>query len=185
VKTLTDAQALDAEGFAIELAPLDLRELVAPIVHMLDRLSDRHPVVLAMPETPVVVHGDADRLRRVVENLVNNAIKYSPEGGAVEVSIAVEHGAAVVRVRDYGIGISPDALPRIFERSYRAPEAAATAPGLGLGLSIAAHVVARHGGTIEARPADGGGTVMSLVLPSASTDLQHGTAGRTTQDTTA
>ncbi|MBI4262906.1 MAG: ATP-binding protein [Acidobacteria bacterium] len=132
---------------------------------MMDRLSDRHPVVVAMPDAPMTVRCDADRLQRVIENLLNNAIKYSPDGGAVEVSIAAEDGAAVLRVRDYGIGISPEALPRMFERSYRASEAAATAPGLGLGLNIAAHVIHRHGGTIHAEPANGAGTVVSIRLP--------------------
>jgi signal transduction histidine kinase len=121
-----------------------------------------------MPDAPMTVRCDADRLQRVLENLLNNAIKYSPDGGAVEVSIAAEGGAAVLRVRDYGIGISPEALPRIFERSYRAPEAAATAPGLGLGLTIAAHVIDRHGGTIHAEPTDGAGTVVSIRLPLAT-----------------
>jgi two-component system sensor histidine kinase MprB len=85
----------------------------------------------------------------------------------VEVSIAVEGHQAVLRVRDYGVGISPEALPRIFERSYRAPEAAAYAPGLGLGLSIAAQVVAPPGGTIGAAAADGSGTIVSVRLPLA------------------
>lgn len=168
VKILTDAQAIDTEGLHLNLAECDLRELVSAIAHMMDRLSDRHPVVVAMPDAPITVRCDADRLQRVIENLLSNAIKYSPDGGAIELSIAAEDGAAVLRVRDYGIGISSEALPRIFERSYRAPEAAATAPGLGLGLSIAAHVIDGHGGTIHAEPADGGGTVVSIRLPLAT-----------------
>jgi signal transduction histidine kinase len=157
VKTLTDMQALDADGFALNMGVHDVRALVAPIVHMLDRVSDRHPVALAAPDSAVLVRGDADRLQRVVENLVNNAIKYSPDGGAVEVTITADTTDVVLRVRDYGIGISAGARPLIFERSYRAPEAVGTAPGLGLGLSIAAHVVGLHGGTITAQPGDGGG----------------------------
>jgi two-component system sensor histidine kinase MprB len=104
----------------------------------------------------------------VLENLINNAIKYSPDGGAVEVSVEVDGGEAILLVRDHGIGISPDALPRIFDRSYRAPEAAARAPGLGLGLSIAAQVVTRHGGTIGAAAAEGGGTILTVRLPRAT-----------------
>jgi signal transduction histidine kinase len=168
VKSLTDAQAIDSEELVMDLAVVDLRELVARTAQMLDRMSERHPVVLAAPHTPVMVRADADRLNRVVENLVNNAIKYSPSGGTVEVLVSVEGGQAVVRVRDRGIGISPDALPHIFDRSYRAPEAAAAAPGLGLGLTIAAHVVAKHDGTLQAQAADGGGTIVSLRLPLAA-----------------
>jgi two-component system sensor histidine kinase MprB len=112
----------------------------------------------------------------VIENLVSNAIKYSPDGGAVEVSITAEAASAVIRVRDYGIGIAPDALPHIFEPSFRAPTTATYAPGLGLGLSIAAQVVALHGGTIEAVPADGGGTTMIVRLPLATNDAPEASA---------
>jgi two-component system sensor histidine kinase VicK len=108
---------------------------------------------------------DADRLQRVVENLVNNAIKYSPDGGVVTISISTENGHAVLAVQDQGIGISKEALPRIFEPSYRAPEAVDTAPGLGLGLNIAAQIVKYHGGTMEARAVHPHGTVVLLRLP--------------------
>ena len=173
VRMLADAQALESDGFGLNVAVHDLRTLVAPVVQMMDRFSDRHPVVLAVPESAVMIRADAERLQRVLDNLVNNAIKYSPDGGAVEVSVALERDHAVLRVRDYGIGISRDALPRIFDRSYRAPEAAAHAPGLGLGLSIAAQVVQRHGGTINAAAAVGSGTLVSVHLPLASHDAQQ------------
>ena len=175
VRMLADAQALESDGFDLNLGLHDLHALVAPIVQMMDRFSERHPVVLDMPQTAVIIRADADRLQRVLENLVNNAIKYSPDGGAVEVSIGLERDRAVVRVRDYGIGISPEALPRIFDRSYRAPEAAAHAPGLGLGLSIAAQVVQRHGGTIDVAAAHGAGTVVSVYLPVASQNVAQQT----------
>lgn len=177
VKMLADAEALESDGFALNIASHDLRDVVAPIVEMMDRFSDRHPVVLAVPENPIIVRVDADRLQRVIENLVNNAIKYSPDGGAVEISISVEGDDVALRVRDYGIGISPEALPRIFDRSFRAPEASAHAPGLGLGLSIAAEVVARHGGTISAGGAEGGGALMCVRLPLALKEHSPASAG--------
>lgn len=77
-------------------------------------------------------------------------------------------------MRDHGIGISPDALPRIFEASYRAREATACAPGLGRGLRIASPVISRHGGTIAAAPAEGGGTVVTVRLPLASAERPDG-----------
>jgi signal transduction histidine kinase len=118
-----------------------------------------------------------DRVQRVLENLINNAIKYSPDGGAVEVSISSTADRAVISVRDHGIGISPAVLPRIFEASYRAPEAITCAPGLGLGLSIAAHVISRHDGTIEAEPAERCGTRVTVRLPLVTVQPQEeGTA---------
>lgn len=167
VRMLSDAQALDADDLGVTMKTCDLRSVVSPIAQMMDRFSEQHPVTLSMPDRPVFVDVDVERLQRVLENLVNNAIKYSPHGGAIEVSVVVEGTAAVLRVRDHGIGISPAALPRVFERSFRAPEASAYAPGLGLGLSIAAQVVAKHGGTIQAAPADGMGTDVIVRLPLA------------------
>ena len=180
VRTLADAQALESQDFGLRLDTHDLRKLVAPIVEMMDRFSERHPVVVVTPDQPVHVIADADRLQRVLENLINNAIKYSPEGGAVELSISSDRDHALVRVRDYGIGISPEALPRIFETTYRAQEAMTCAPGLGLGLSIAAQVIERHRGTIEAAPGEGRGTTFTVRLPLASVLLQEqGVAGST------
>jgi signal transduction histidine kinase len=168
VRMLSDAQALDNNSLGLSVKTCDLRIVVSPIVQMMDRFSEQHPVILTVPDEPVLVDADAPRLQRVLENLVNNAIKYSPNGGAIEVSIGVDGTAAIVRVRDHGIGISPAARPHVFDRSYRAPEASAFAPGLGLGLSIAAQVVAKHGGTIEAVPADDVGTAVIVRLPLAS-----------------
>ena len=131
VRTLADAQALDADGFTLTVRAVDLREILAPIAQMLDRVSDRHPVVLAMPDTPVIVQADAERLQRVVENVVSNAIKYSPDGGGVEMCLTVEMQQAVIRVRDYGIGISSEALPHVFDRSYRARGSRRSSAGTG------------------------------------------------------
>jgi signal transduction histidine kinase len=165
LRTLADAKALDSEEMTLDLATVDLREVVEPVVAMFDRVSERHTLLLTLPDGAVPVRGDADRLRRVVENLISNAIKYSPDGGLVEVSLASEHGEAVLRVRDYGIGISKEAMPHIFERHYRAREAASRAAGLGLGLSIAAELVARHHGTIYASDTDPCGATFTVRLP--------------------
>jgi signal transduction histidine kinase len=167
VKTLADVQALESRQFDLHVARHDLRTLVRPIVEMMDRASERHPIVLATADQPIEVMADGDRLPRVIENLLSNAIKYSPDGGAVEVSITADDTTATIRIRDYGIGIDPDALPHIFEPSFRAPAAATHASGLGLGLSIAAQVVSRHRGTIEAAAADGGGTIVTVRVPLA------------------
>lgn len=165
VRMLSDAEWLDSGGLVLDLSPHDLRTVVEPIARMMDRFSERHPVVLSLADEPVVANVNAPRLQRVIENLVGNAIKYSPDGGPVELSVTREGDEAVIRVRDHGIGISAEALPHIFERSFRAPEAAARAPGLGLGLSIAAQVVASHHGRISAASADEGGTVVAVWLP--------------------
>jgi signal transduction histidine kinase len=165
LRTLADAKALDGETLTLEFTPLDLRQVVGPVVAMFDRVSEKHTVLLAVPDEPVMIDGDMDRLRRVVENLISNAIKYSPDGGSVEVSVTREAHEAVLRVRDYGIGISPDAMPHIFERHYRARDAAQRVAGLGLGLSITAELVARHHGTVQASHTDPCGATLTVRLP--------------------
>jgi signal transduction histidine kinase len=166
---LSDARDFESKSLnpALRLEPHDLAGVVLPIARMMDRFSDRHPVMLMAPDEPVWVDVDAERLQRALENLVSNAIKYSPNGGAIEVSIDVAGDTAVLRVRDHGIGISAAALPHVFDRAFRAPEASAHAPGLGLGLNIVAQVIAGHGGTIDVESGEGKGTVMIVKLPLA------------------
>jgi two-component system, OmpR family, sensor histidine kinase MprB len=107
-----------------------------------------------------VVEGNAGRLRIAIRNLLDNAAKFGPPGGAVEVRLA----AGELSVRDHGPGIDPDDLPHVFDRFYRSLSARAV-PGSGLGLAVAREVARGHGGTIAAEPATGGGTMMRLTLP--------------------
>jgi signal transduction histidine kinase len=168
LKTLADAKSLDAGELTLNLRTLDIREVVAPVVQMFDGMSDRHPVVLRAPDALPPVRCDVERMQRVLENLIGNAIKYSPDGGCVDVAIEADGRHLTVSVRDEGIGISREALPHIFDRSFRAPEAALAAPGLGLGLHTASEIVRLHGGSLTAAPAEPRGTVMTLRLPQAA-----------------
>lgn len=168
IRMLTDARAIESGGLKLQTALTDVRECLASVVQMLERVSDQHEIATAMPDHPVLVEADVDRLQRVFENLVINAIKYSPDGGPVEVSLSTDDRGAVVQVRDYGMGISQEALPHLFERSYRAPEAARSTAGLGLGLTISAEIVRRHGGTIRAAAAKPKGALVTVTLPLAS-----------------
>jgi signal transduction histidine kinase len=150
---LTTLRTADSGGngnLRVRGVPIDLRDVVSPIVHMFEQVSARHSVALTMPASPILIRGDREHLHRVVENVLSNAIKYSPDGGPIEVTLGVDGEDAVVGVRDHGIGISDQALPQIFQTRFRAPEAVTTAPGVGLGLSIAAEIVARHGGAMRA-----------------------------------
>jgi two-component system, OmpR family, sensor histidine kinase MprB len=109
------------------------------------------------------VRGDATALDRAVTNLLDNAAKWSPAGGTVTVTLS----GGVLRVADQGPGIAPADLPYVFERFYRA-SSARTLPGSGLGLAIVRQAVQRHGGTVTAEPAPGGGTLVTLWLPPAA-----------------
>ncbi|MBI3468587.1 MAG: heavy metal sensor histidine kinase [Planctomycetes bacterium] len=113
-----------------------------------------------------VVHGDPTRLRHVVYNLLDNAIKYTPLGGAVDVRVAPDDRAVHLVVQDNGIGIPPEHLPHVFERFYRVDKARSRAEGgAGLGLSIVQSIVRAHGGSVMLDSAPGEGTCCTVVLP--------------------
>ena len=107
---------------------------------------------------------DRARLEQVAANLIDNAVKYTPPGGRVDVEAAREGGAAILRVRDTGPGIPPDELPRIWDRLFRGDRSRAER-GLGLGLSLVKAVVEAHGGTVEVRSEPGRGSAFSVRLP--------------------
>jgi len=119
-------------------------------------------VAIVVVGEPCEVVGSLPRMHRAVANLLDNAIKWSPDGGTVEVTVA----GGVVAVRDHGPGIAPADLPHVFDRFWRAPDARGV-PGSGLGLAIVRQVAQTHGGTADAGPAEGGGTVVRLTLPTA------------------
>jgi two-component system sensor histidine kinase MprB len=149
--------ALDGEA-ATRFEDVRLDELVSVEVERMRRLASG--VRFELTAEPTSVRGDPERLGRAIANVLGNALKWSPDGGTVDVRVS--RGAVVVR--DHGPGIDDADLPLVFERFYRAPTARGK-PGSGLGLAIVRHVVEAHGGTAEARNAPGGGAVLTLRLP--------------------
>jgi CheY-like chemotaxis protein/anti-sigma regulatory factor (Ser/Thr protein kinase) len=111
-----------------------------------------HRLEVSQPEPPLVVEGDPTRLAQVVLNLLNNAAKYTPEGGRIEVSAAREGDDAVIRVRDNGDGIPPEMLPKVFDLFTQVSHAIDRSEGgLGIGLTLVRRLVEMHGGSVEAR----------------------------------
>jgi two-component system, OmpR family, sensor kinase len=147
----------------VERVPVDLAVLAADACSDAIAVDPDRPIVLDAPE-PVVVAGDQDHLRQAIANLVNNALRHTPDGSPIEVGARLDHGAAVVTVRDHGPGLDPDALAHVFDRFWQADTARAGA-GVGLGLSIVAGIAAEHGGTTDAVNDEGGGARFTLTLP--------------------
>jgi heavy metal sensor kinase len=146
---------------------LDLSALIGRVMETMRPLADAKGLDLRweMGE-PLCIHGDEGRLRQVFYNLLDNAIKYTPPEGMVEVRLMRRDKSAVVSVRDTGIGISPEHLPRAFDRFYRVDKARTRAEGgTGLGLSIVRSIVAAHGGTVELASSPGKGTTCTVTLP--------------------
>jgi two-component system heavy metal sensor histidine kinase CusS len=152
-----------------ELAPsrLDLLRLVAGVVDALQPLAEAKGVRLRLDgEGPVVIAGDEGRLRQVFINVLDNALKYTPEGGSVTVRIGRRGPGALVAVEDTGIGIPPEHVPKVFDRFYRVDKARSREEGgTGLGLSIAHSIVAAHGGRIDLTSIPGQGTTCTVTFP--------------------
>lgn len=165
IRALADARSIHDDSLELTWRIVDLREVVTPIVTMLDRTSDRHPIAFAVSDEPLVARCDPERLGRVVENLLSNAIKYSPNGGTIEVALLADGDHAALSVRDYGIGIPREFRGRLFTSGFRAPGAIHVAPGLGLGLHIASEIVRHHGGRIDVIDPPGGGTQFTVHIP--------------------
>jgi len=129
-------------------------------------LRQQGPGLLLQHITPARVHGDADQLKQVLVALLDNALKYTPYEGSISLSLTTDEHYAIVKVSDTGIGISPDDLPHIFERFYRADRARSrNRGGSGLGLAIVQSIVLEYQGTIEAESAPGKGSTFTMRLP--------------------
>jgi CheY-like chemotaxis protein len=133
---------------------------------MRSQLAAKHQELTLNADTgPIYVQADPIRLSQIVGNLLSNSIKYTAPGGQIALQACIENRSAVIRVRDNGIGIASDILPRIFEMFAQGPHPSSS-PGLGIGLSLAKGLVELHGGSIEARSAgEGRGSEFVVSLP--------------------
>lgn len=173
-RLISDLQPMASPSTAMTIAPTDLRDLVRGAVARARVLSDAE-VRLEEPETPVILTVDGPRIGQVIDNLLGNAVKYSPAPASVVVSLRHEEDGVRMSVTDEGRGISADDLPRIFERGYRAAD---DVRGQGLGLAVVREVVEAHGGRVGASsPGEGGGSTFWLVLPRAREGAPSGADG--------
>ncbi|MFL6648570.1 MAG: MEDS domain-containing protein [Sulfurifustaceae bacterium] len=153
VDDLLDVSRITRGKIELRRAPIELVQVVANAVEIASPLLEerRHRLVTAVPNSGLVVNADAPRLAQVVANLLTNAAKYTPSGGTVEIKAWVEHGNAMLSVRDTGIGIEPELLPRIFDLFAQGAQGSDRAQGgLGLGLSIARNLTEMHNGKLRA-----------------------------------
>jgi signal transduction histidine kinase len=171
VEGLVDASRAVADRLPITLAAVDLAAIVQSACAALEPTAAAQKVTLAsaVEGAPLHISGDPVRLRWVLDAVIGNALKFTPRGGRVDVACRAAGGSAEVTVRDTGRGIDPAFLPHVFDR-FRQEDGGMTRRhgGLGLGLSLAWHIVERHGGTIRAESAGRGmGATFVLTLPLA------------------
>jgi len=148
--------------------PVDLGGLASDVAETMRPLADAKSLELAVATNgAAVVAGDADRLKQVIYNLLDNAIKYTQQAGQVALAVTRSGSKIKLAVRDTGVGISSDHLPHVFERFYRVDKARTRAEGgTGLGLSIVESIVVAHGGRVEIDSQPNGGTTITVSLPS-------------------
>jgi two-component system, OmpR family, sensor kinase len=167
VESLLAISHLDTGGAGIEFSRFDLREMVKTTAEQMRLLADEKQITLGTDSSgPVYAFGDESRVKQVLVNLLDNAIKYSRQGGHVVISVSAEENTSVLTVRDNGIGIPADSIPHVFERFYRAEKARPRGTaGAGLGLSIVQAISRAHGGAVSITSAEGRGTTVEVRLP--------------------
>ena len=159
---------VEAGQLALHVAPHDLGQLVREAVELHRDVSEQHTLQLQLPPSPLSAAVDAVRVSQVLNNLLSNALKYSPGGGVVQVRLERAEGEARVSVQDGGVGIPPEEHASIFEPFRRARASREHIPGVGLGLSVARRIALAHGGRISLASAPGEGSTFTLHLPLAA-----------------
>jgi signal transduction histidine kinase len=176
ITDLFDLTTLESEDRQLHTEPFSLAELVQDVAQRFRAMADEKGLSLEIdiPLNSSPVDGDIGLIERVLANLTENAIKYTPSGGRIDLGVQGGAGRISVRVRDTGIGIPADELPRVFERSYRVGKERGGGgdggrDGAGLGLAIAKRIVELHGGVLLVESEPGTGTAFTFDLPAAQT----------------
>lgn len=171
VGDLSDAARLEHGGLQLTPADCDLAALVRAAAARQQVAAPSHQIALTLPAIPPLVHADPARLEQALNHLLANAVRFSPGGEAIAVTLTSEGASAHLTVRDRGIGIPRAELPLLFGRFYRASNGASGGfSGLGLGLYLARAIVARSGGRIYAESAERQGSAFHVILPLVNGD---------------
>ena len=188
VDDLMDVARVMQGKIELRRVPVGVASIVARAIESVQPLADAHGhrLELRLPPDPVAVDADPVRLAQVVSNLLTNAIKYTPADGRILLAAEREGDAAVLRVRDNGIGIAPEMQRRIFEMFVQGDQRGApTQGGLGIGLTLVKNLVEMHGGTVEARSEGSGrGSEFVIRLPVSKGGSEHDRPGRDASPTT-
>jgi signal transduction histidine kinase len=165
LNALMDISEAESGTMQLQRAPVRLADVVGRAVDLYRDVADAKGVGLySAARDEVVVTADRTRLEQVAANLLDNAVKYTPSGGRVDVEVRLEDGRAILQVRDTGVGIPADELPRIWDRLFRG-DTSRTERGLGLGLSLVKAIVEAHGGAVDVASEAGRGSTFTVSLP--------------------
>ena len=167
ISDLLDVSRIESgRGFKIKKASIELRKIILENVDLFKSRTDKHDFEVNIPDDPVRLKADKDKIDQVMENLISNAVKFSPQGGKITISVEQSEGEVKISVADTGMGIPKKDLPHIFERFYRVDNTFTLGiGGTGLGLAIVKYIIESHGGKIWAESEVGKGSTFSFTLP--------------------
>ncbi len=166
VNALLDISRIEAgKGLDLEMSPCDLNEIVRETVSCYQSFSEKHDFEVSLPEEPAELTVDRHKFRQVLENIITNAIKFSPKGGRIRVTGELKEDCYQVSVEDQGIGIPQDQAEKIFDKFYRIGHKDSSVPGSGLGMTIVKNLVEAHGGKVWVESDIGKGTTVRFTIP--------------------
>ena len=168
ITEMLDLDRIESGRMTLHLSQVDMLDLVTAAVERARASTSNHTISVRCEQRPPRFSGDSDRLSQVLTNILSNAIKYSPKGGDITVSLGSNATGLSIAIQDQGLGIPADFLGRVFDRYERYESSAADRIiGTGLGLPIAHQIVEMHGGSITVASPEGHGTVFTIHLPFA------------------
>ncbi len=175
IEEMLDLDRIGSGQLALAHQPVDIALVAEQVVAELQALrSPRQTLELERPDAPLTVMGDEIRLQHVLQQLLHNALVYSPRGGHIRMVLAEEDEGVRIAVEDQGIGIPPAALPHVWERFYRAPNIDPLhISGFGVGLYVVREIVRRHGGSVTADSIEGQGSTFTVCLPCTTGEAQR------------
>jgi signal transduction histidine kinase len=166
IETLLDISRIQNGQLVLSNKQIDLEVLAQRMVREVQPLLRHHTIEFAGVGAPLMVECDELRIEEVLQNIIQNAVKYSPAGGAITVQVGTQQGQAYVSIGDQGIGIPQQALPHLFQRFYRAENAESRhISGMGVGLYLVKEIINLHGGTIDVASTEGAGSTFTIRLP--------------------
>jgi two-component system phosphate regulon sensor histidine kinase PhoR len=168
VNRLLELSRLESDNRELHIEPLDINQLIQDTINIMQKRNDCQDRIIDFKKTnyPIIIKGDHDVIAQVLINLLDNAIKYGPDGDHIIVSLEEHDNAVKISVEDHGVGIPDNEMGRVFERFYRVDKTRSRKTGgTGLGLAIAKHLVENHGGQIGVETIYGKGTIFSFTVP--------------------
>jgi two-component system, OmpR family, phosphate regulon sensor histidine kinase PhoR len=175
VDELLDLSRIESGHWKPRLQAVTIAQVAAEVFARVSAVAAKKNISLETSVAPAasIIHADRTALEQILLNLVENAIRHTPEGGRITIETAEARNGVVLSVADTGTGIAPEHLPRIFERFYRADSGRSReAGGTGLGLAIVKHLVEAHGGSVSAESVLGSGTTVRIFFPEVAATVQ-------------